>query len=92
MNNSHQIYSIGEAARICGVSEKQIRHWEAKAHIPKPDRVICGKRTYRQFSELDFRLIRRIKEHLDEGYTLVTASKKAGEEILNGKEGERNGR
>jgi DNA-binding transcriptional MerR regulator len=92
MSRSEQIYSIAEAARICGVTEKQIRHWEFKEHIPKPDRVICGKRSYRQFSELDFRLIRRIKEYLDEGYTLATASKKAGEENLNRREGEQNGR
>ena len=79
MSKSKQIYSIGEAARLCGVSEKQIRHWEDKQHIPKLDRVICGKRTYRQFSEADFLLIRRIKKYMDEGYTLATASKKAAQ-------------
>ena len=85
-NMQQKTYSIGEAARICGVTEKQIRHWEQKNHIPKAQRVICGKRSYRQFNELDFKIIRRIKEYLDEGYTLSTAAKKAAEEISTRKE------
>ncbi|MHA1942725.1 MAG: MerR family transcriptional regulator [Candidatus Hodarchaeales archaeon] len=70
-------YSIGEAARICGVTEKQIRFWEEKSHIPTASRVICGERSYRQFTEGDFELIRKIKEFLEEGYTLSAAAKLA---------------
>jgi DNA-binding transcriptional MerR regulator len=70
-------YSIGEAARLCGVTEKQLRNWEGKGHIPPPQRVICGKRSYRQFTEEGFKLIRRIKKDLEEGYTLSGAAKKA---------------
>jgi hypothetical protein len=85
-NVQQKTYSIGEAARICGVTEKQIRHWEEKNHIPKAQRVICGERSYRQFTETDFNLIRKIREYLDEGYTLSTAAKKAAEEISTRKE------
>ena len=78
MNNlKRQTYSIGEAARICGVTEKQIRHWEQKGHIPTPQRVICGKRSYRQFTEEGFNLIRTIREYLDQGFTLSIAARKA---------------
>ena len=70
-------YSIGEAGRLCGVTEKQIRHWEEKDHIPTAQRVICGERSYRQYSEKDLDLIRKIKEYLDEGYTLSAAAGKA---------------
>lgn len=86
----HKTYSIGEAARICGVTEKQIRHWEEKKHIPAPQRVICGQRSYRQFTEKDFNLIRSIKEYLDEGYTLSTAAKKAAEDVSGLKKKEKN--
>ena len=86
-----KIYSIGEAARICGVTEKQIRHWEERGFIPPPQRVICGKRAYRQFTEEGFRLISRIKEYLDEGFTLTVAAKKAGAEGKNTKEDKNNG-
>jgi DNA-binding transcriptional MerR regulator len=73
-------YSIGEAARICGVTEKQIRHWEEKGHMPSLQRVICGKRSYRQFGEVELKQIRKIKKYLDEGFTLASAAKKAGVE------------
>ena len=85
-NLKRQKYSIGEAARICGVTEKQIRHWEEKGHMPQPDRVICGKRSYRQFGETELKLIRRIKKFLDEGFTLASAAKRAAS-TLNVKEG-----
>ena len=92
MNNSKgQTYSIGETARICGVTEKQIRHWEERGHIPAPQRVICGKRAYRQFTEEGFRLIRRIREYLDEGFTLSVAAKKAGAEGKKTTEDKENG-
>ena len=75
--NQQKIYSIGETASICGVTEKQIRHWEEKGHIPTLPRVNCGQRSYRQFTEDDFTLIRMIKRYLDEGFTLAAAAKKA---------------
>ena len=84
-NLKRQKYSIGEAARICGVTEKQIRHWEEKGHMPQPDRVICGKRSYRQFGEAELKQIRKIKKYLDEGFTLASAAKKAAS-TLNVKE------
>ncbi len=90
-NIQHKTYSIGEAARICGVTEKQIRHWEERGHIPHPQRVICGKRDYRQFTEEGFKLIRRIREYLDEGFTLPVAAKKAGADGKNMTEDKDNG-
>lgn len=77
-NNTH--FSVGKTAEICGVTEKQIRHWEHKGYIPKPQRIVCGKRSYREFTNADCALIRRIKEYLDEGYTLKTAADKAAQE------------
>ena len=90
-NHKNKIYSIGETARICGVTEKQIRHWEERGHIPSPQRVICGKRAYRQFTEEGFSLISKIKEYLDEGFTLSVAAKKAGAEGKNTTEDKNNG-
>ena len=80
-NMQQKTYSIGEAARICGVTQKQIRHWEEKKHSPKAQRVICGERSYRQYTAEDFDLISRIKKYLDEGYTLSAAARKAGEVV-----------
>ena len=80
-NQEQQLYSIGQAAKMCGVTEKQIRHWEDKGHIPESKRVLCGERSYRQYTEDDFDLISRIKKYLDEGFTLVAAAKKADVDI-----------
>ena len=85
-NVQQKTYSIGEAARICGVTQKQIRHWEEKNHIPKAQRVICGERPYRQFTETDFNLIHKIREYLDEGYTLRVAANKAAADMSDAKE------
>ncbi len=70
-------YSIGEAARLCGVTRKQIRNWELKQYIPESTRTVCGLRAYRTFEKDDLEIIKRIKHYLDAGFTLSTAAKKA---------------
>ena len=72
-----QYYSISEAARICGVTAKQIRNWEEKGYIPSPARFSCGERQHRQYNEEDLRIISRVRAYLDAGYTLTTAADKA---------------
>ena len=87
MKNTEQtIYSIGQAAKICGVTAKQIRHWEENGHIPISNRILCGERSYRQYTEEDFELIGRIKKYLDESFTLSAAAKKARVKISRGQE------
>ncbi len=70
-------YTIKEAARVSGVSEKKIRHWESKKYIPEAQRIICGERTFRQYTESDFALLSQIKKFLDQGFTLTAAAEKA---------------
>ena len=85
---SSKKYSIGDTAKQCGVTVKQIRNWDACGHIPEATRIICGERAYRLFSENDFSIIRRIKSYLDKGFTLQAAVKKAAEKI-SGKAGDK---
>ncbi len=80
-NIKDKIFSIGEAARMCAVTVKQIRHWEDKGYIPESDRVVCGERSYRKYGHSDLELIQAIKAYLDEGYTLPVAAKLAAEKI-----------
>ncbi|MFC1839809.1 MerR family transcriptional regulator [Thermodesulfobacteriota bacterium] len=75
---------IGEACRLCGVSVKQVRHWQSKGYLKDGPRIICGERAYRQFAEDDLAKIRKIKKYLDDGFTLKVASKKAADETLKG--------
>jgi len=79
-------FGIGDTARMAGVSQKQLRHWEG-LYIPQPERVVYGMRAYRRYSQEQVNLVRRIKTFLDQGFTLKTASEKARSEILSKKGG-----
>ncbi len=68
-------FSIGDTSKMTGVTQKQIRNWEERGYIPEADRVVCGKRAYRYFTADQIEIITKIKGHLDQGYTLVHASK-----------------
>ena len=43
-------FSIGDTAKMTGVTQKQIRNWEDRGYIPEPTRVVCGERAYRYFT------------------------------------------
>lgn len=81
-----QDYSIGDTARITGVTEKQLRHWEDRGYIQGINRVVCGARAYRIYSEDQIQLLTAIKGYLNEGFTLSVAAEKANKNSL--KEGE----
>ena len=70
-------YSIGDTAKMTGVSQKQIRNWEARGYIEEAERNVCGERAYRRFTPDQVKVIREIKEYLDKGFTLAYASRLA---------------
>ena len=73
----HKItFSIGDTAEMAGVSQRQIRDWEARGYIPKAQRLICGDRAYRRFSMEQIEIIKKIKEYQDQGFTLQAAARK----------------
>ena len=76
-----QTVGIGDAAKLTGVSQKQLRSWEGR-HFPEPDRVVCGERAYRRYTLVQIEQIKKIKEYRDQGYTLEAASKFAKQEVL----------
>ena len=69
-------YSIGDASEITGVSQRKLRSWEGK-YIPKPERLVCGDRAYRRYTQTQINLIARINKYQDQGFTLSSAAKKA---------------
>ncbi len=77
MNNHKLTYSIGDTSKMTGVTQKQLRNWEARGYIPEADRVVCDERAYRRFSPEQVKVIGEIKEYMDKGYTLAHASKLA---------------
>ena len=73
----NKTFSIGDAARMSGASQKQIRNWESRGHIPEAGRVVAGERAYRRFTVDQVQLITKIRNYLDEGFTLSAACEKA---------------
>ena len=88
-NIYEKTYSIGDAAEITGVSQRMLRAWEGK-HIEFPQRIVCGDRAYRRYSQAQINLIAKIKGYRDQGYTLSTAAQKAKAD-LSGKGGVKDG-
>jgi DNA-binding transcriptional MerR regulator len=76
-----QTVTIGEAAKLCGVTVKQIRHWQSRGYIPEPQRIVCGERAYRQFRQEELEIIKTIKSYLDDGFQLSRAAQKAITEL-----------
>ena len=81
MQNRQEItFSIGDASRMTGVSQRKLRSWEGK-YITKPERIVCGERAYRRYTQAQINLIARIREYQEQGYTLSAAEKKAAEDM-----------
>ena len=77
MNIGQKTYSIGDTAKIAGVSQKQLRNWEARGYITPPMRIVCGQRAYRYFNRKQVETIKAMKNLMDEGYALAHASRLA---------------
>ncbi len=73
-------FSIGDVSRITGVSQRKLRSWERK-YIPKPERIVCGDRAYRRYTQAQIDLVKLIKEYQDQGFTLSAAAKKAQDDM-----------
>ena len=72
-NRYETTFSIGDASRMTGVTQRKLRSWEGK-YIPRPERLVCGERAYRRYTKAQISLITRIKEYQDQGFTLSAAA------------------
>ena len=68
--------SIGTAAEASNTTVKMLRYWEEKGYIT-PERVYSGSRGYRFYHPADMQKITRIKNYIDQGYTLQAAVRMA---------------
>ena len=64
--------SIGTAAEATNTTVKMLRYWEERGYI-SPERVYSGSRGYRFYHPADLQKITRIKNLIDQGYTLQAA-------------------
>jgi len=68
-----QTYGIGDAARMTGITIKQLRYYEEKGYIQPPERVVCGERAYRRYTDEQIAFLRTLKGYMDKGYKLHRA-------------------
>lgn len=73
--------SISDASRETGLSQKQLRSYEARGYISEPFKVRCGEISYRRYSAQHIAEIKAFKRFVDEGFTLQAASKKIKEKV-----------
>jgi DNA-binding transcriptional MerR regulator len=66
--------SIGTAAEASNTTVKMLRYWEEKGYIT-PERVYSGTRGFRWYSPDDVQKITRIKQYIDQGYTLQASAR-----------------
>ncbi len=75
MKNTYWL-SSSEVTRKLDISLRQLYYWELKG-IVKPKMVTMGSREFKRYSLRDFEVLKRVKEYLDQGYTLNSAVQKA---------------
>ncbi|EIM62712.1 helix-turn-helix domain-containing protein [Desulfobacter postgatei] len=78
--------SISDASTETGLSQKQLREYEAKGFISEPFKVRCGAIQYRYYSPEHIRQINIFAKYKNQGFTLPIAASKAYAEIDQGKE------
>jgi len=79
-------YSVSLACKVVGVSSRQLYYWESLG-IVNPAYVEFGSYSYRRYSQEDIHVLRRIKNFMDEGYTLRAAAQKVTGRDFNGRNG-----
>jgi DNA-binding transcriptional MerR regulator len=58
------------------ISVRQLYYWELKGII-QPQLITMGSREFKRYSKADVEILKRVKNFLDEGYTLAKAMEKA---------------
>lgn len=65
--------SSSEVVRKLDISLRQLYYWELKG-IVKPRLVTMGSREFKRYSLDDLERLQKVKEYLDQGYTLSSAA------------------
>ena len=72
-----RLYGSIEAARIAGISLRQLYHWVDSLHVVNPKVRRYGLRQFRRFTAKDLEIFIEVRTLLERGYTLRAAAKMA---------------
>jgi len=78
--------SISDASQDTGLSQKQLREYEAKGYINPSIKVRSGSITYRRYSPEHIEEIKIFRKYLGQGFRLPVAAQKAYEDLGEGEE------
>lgn len=70
------VYTSSEVTRKLNISLRQLYYWELKG-IVTPKCVTMGSREFKRYSESDVETLQKVKQYLEQGYTLNGAVKRA---------------
>lgn len=81
MKQADKTFSIGSVAKMVGIPKYKLRNWCDRylTHIQKID---IGDTQHRRFTEGDVKLIQRIKEYRQHGFTLEAAVENARKDLM----------
>ena len=78
-NGNKNLYKTGTVSRITGFSPTLLRAWERRYGFLEPERLPGGHRLY---TEEDLKVLERVKELLDQGFTVGRAGMIGREGLL----------
>ena len=76
-------FSSSEVTRKLQISLRQLYYWELKG-IVRPQVITMGSREFKRYSLQDIETLEKVKNYLDQGYTLSGAVKQANIPVQRG--------
>ncbi|MDZ7260927.1 MAG: MerR family transcriptional regulator [candidate division KSB1 bacterium] len=73
--SEERYYTSAEIIKEVNISLRQLYYWELKG-IVKPKLITLGTREFKRYSPKDLEIMKKLKQFLDEGYTLKSAVQK----------------
>ncbi|MCA9730975.1 MerR family transcriptional regulator [candidate division KSB1 bacterium] len=71
-----QWLSSSEVREKLNISLRQLYYWELKG-IVTPHAITMGSREFKRYSMSDFNRLQKVKDLLDQGFTLASAAQRA---------------
>lgn len=68
------IYTSSDVTRKLNISLRQLYYWELKGII-RPELITMGSREFKRYSQTDIDTLQKLKNYLEQGYTLNGAVK-----------------
>jgi len=76
--------SISDVSKLTGFTQRQLRNFHEKKYSLTPYLVTCGSISYRRYAKKHVENLKFLRDFLNQGFTLASASQKAFEKSEKG--------